>query len=117
MGGDPDRDDFSSAMRAFVVAGLNKHNNVTEVNEVSQRVLRIRRSRGPEILLFISGKYIFSRADLYEIRSENPGINVIVDAHPHGDITPDARTHATEVDCTVVMWRELYGLLNRASFP
>lgn len=111
-----DDDIVSYRMKAFVERGLNSHDKIDSFVSLDHRRYSIKRNIGDEIEMYISGKYLFSEADYYDVRSGHPTVDCIVLGSPYASYTATAAQAATDDQRGLLTYREFYGALNLRNY-
>ena len=86
---------------------------VTDVEKVDEQLIRVERSNGPAINVFLTNIYIVGEADAIEILSEHEGIDCIVTMSVWNGYTYSAKTHCSRESVGLFTFKEFLGAVYR----
>jgi hypothetical protein len=82
---------------------------VIDVEKVDEQIIRVERSNGPAITVFLTNIYIVGEADAVEILSEHRGIDCIVTMSVWNGYTSNGKDHCRREGVGLFTFKEFLG--------
>jgi hypothetical protein len=111
-----DEDKVSYGTKTFLENALKQHDAVESFSGINHREYHITRKRGDHIRLYLTGLYVFSENDLYDVCNNNSEVNCIVSGAPWNRISGCAVKEAKKRRVGLFKVGEFLGCLNWEKF-
>lgn len=111
-----DDDTVSYESVAFFEKLLSGHSHVNGFTKLGHREYDVKRDYGDTIRVWLTGKYLFSETDYYELRRSNGNINCIIPSSLWNRYTPGAKERALQDEVGLFSMGEFAGALNWTQF-
>jgi hypothetical protein len=105
--------DVNSGGIYFFESRMKDHSAVRSLERVGDQLYSIERTMGDTLLVYLSGIYVFSTFEYYELKGQHRDLNAIVLAGPWQGICSDARAQAVSDHVSLFKLKGFMGALAR----
>lgn len=103
---------FEMKNMVFVKSSLRRHDAVKSIEMVCEQLLLISRRSNPAIRVLPVEEYTLGTAQLMDHLTRHASAQVLVNCHPYGQYTSDAKQAAVHQGIGLFSMKEFYGAVN-----
>jgi hypothetical protein len=95
----------------YAKEALASHNSVAEVEGLCEAAFRLHRHGMSDVDVVLADVYSLGVADVVRILREHKGVEAILNVHPYGQYSADAKARAADAGAGLFSYKELFGAL------